>query len=106
MNLLLLRLTQVSNGRAPSRLVHHQPSDEFSAVQNRSLFGEIFRFSDKTSVSLRLLDPATLAVALIESVLFDQSPRMDSTDMEKWIIGLVQLLPIYSPVDGVSSRNS
>jgi len=105
MMLLLLRLIEFSTGRTPSRLLRNQPSDEFSTMQNRSLCGEIFRVSHNTPVSLRSFDPARLSTDLARSVLFQQSPKMDSTDVEKWRTDLTRLLPIDSPAHDVSSRD-
>ncbi len=105
MILLLLRLIEFSTGRTSSRLLRNQPSDKFSAMQNRSLCGEIFRVSHNTPVSLRSFDPARLSTDLARSVIFQQSPKMNSTDVKKWRTGLTRLLLINPPTHGVSSRD-
>lgn len=105
MILLLLRLMEFSTGRTPSRLLRNQPSDKFSAMQNRSLYGEIFRVSHNRPVSLRSFNPERLSTDLARSVLFRQSSKMDSTDVEEWRTGLTRLLPIDPPALGVSARD-
>jgi len=102
---LLLKLIEFSDGRTPSRILRHQPSDRFSAIQNRSLCAEIFRVSSCTFVSFNSFDPARLSIDLPRSVLFHQCPKTDPTDLEKWKTGLTQLLPIDPPAHNVSSRN-
>ena len=102
--LLLLSLIEFSNGRTPSQLLRCQPSNKFSAVQNRSLFGEIFRIPHYRLLSPRPFDPATLSTDLARSVLFDQNPKMDPKSVEKWRHGLALLLPIDPPAHGVSLR--
>ena len=105
MVLLLFRLIALSTGRQPSLLLRNQPSDKFSAMQNRSLYGEIFRVSHNRPVSLRSFNPERLSTDLARSVLFHQSPKMDSTDVEEWRTGLTRLLPIDPPAHGVSARD-
>lgn len=100
--LLLLSLIEFSNGRAPSRLLRYQPSSKFSAAQNRSLCGEIFRIPHYKLLSRKPFDPAKLSTDLARSVLFDQSPKMDPISVKKWRNGLTILLPIDPPVHGVS----
>lgn len=102
--MLLLSLIEFSNGRTPSRLLRYQPSNKFSAVQNRSLFGEIFRISHYRNLSPRPFDPAKLSTDLARSVLFDQNPKMDPMSVEKWRNGLTLLMPIDPPAHGVSLR--
>jgi len=89
----------------PSRLLRHQPSGKFSAVQNRSLLGEPFHVPLDTTVSMRSLDLTNLSTDLARSKLFDRSPKMDPADLKKWIDGLTQHLPIDPPAYGVSSSS-
>ncbi len=103
--LLLVRLIEFSGGRMPSRLLRHQPSGKFSAVQNRSLLGEPFHVPLDTTVSMRSLDLTNLSTDLARSKLFDRSPKMDPADLKKWIDGLTQHLPIDPPAYGVSSSS-
>ena len=102
MELLLFRLIEFSNGRTPSRLLCHQPSDKFSAAQNRSLCGEIFRIPHYKLLSRKSFDPAKLSTDLAPCVLFDQTPKMDPMSVEKWRNGLTLFLPIDPPTHGVS----
>lgn len=100
--MLLLSLVEFSNCRTPSRLLRHQPSKEFSAVQNRSLFGEIFRIPHHRLLSPRSFDPAKLSTDLARSVLFDQTPKMDLMSVENWRNDLMLLMPFDPPAYGVS----
>ena len=104
--LLLFRLIEFSNGRTSSRSIQYQPSGTFSAVQNRSLCGEMFRIPYYRLWSPRPFDPAKLSTDLARSVLFDQNPKIDPMSVEKWRNGLTLLIPIYPPVHGVSLRES
>ncbi|KAL6716953.1 Global transcription regulator sge1 [Lecanora helva] len=99
---LLRSLIYFSNGWTASRLPRSQPSDEFSGVQNRSLFGEIFRISHCGISSPKPLNAAKLSKDLARSVLFDQNPRMDPTRVTKWRDNLMLLLRIDPPAHGVS----
>ena len=102
--LLLFRLIEFSNGRTSSRSIHYQPSGTFSAMQNRSLCGEIFRIPHYRLLSPRPLDPAKLSTDLARSVLFDQNPKINPMSVEKWRNRLTLLMPINPPVHGVSLR--
>jgi len=106
MKLLLLKLIEYSTDRTSSRLLRDQPCKTFSAMQNRSLYGEIFRVSHGNLVSVRPFDPARLSTDLARSVLFQQCPVMDPTDVEKWKSGLARLLPVDPPGHNVGSRDS
>lgn len=83
-------------------LLRYQPSKKFSAAQNRSLCGEIFRIPRYKLLSRKPFDPAKLSTDLARSVLFDQDPKMDPMSVEKWRNGLTLLLPIDPPAHGVS----
>lgn len=100
MKLLLLLLVEFANGSVSSRLLREQPYDTFSAMQNRALYGEIFRFSNDAPLSPRAADPAALSANLTRSTLFEQSPELTSTVVENWIACLMQRLPIDPPVHG------
>ena len=94
MEILLVRLIDFANSRTSSQLLRNQPSDAFSAIQNRSLYREIFRVRDTTPLSRRPVDSASLA----RSVLFYPNSKIDSMRVEKWAFGLAQALPIDPPV--------
>jgi len=104
MMLLLFKLIETSNGPAASRVRRNDPSKEFSAMQNRSLLGEIFRISHDKPASLRQCDPARLSAALARSVPFRSCPGMAPVEVEIWKNGLMQILPINSPAYGVSFK--
>lgn len=100
MKLLLLRLIEFAKGSFPSRLLCNQPYGTFSAMQNRALYGEIFRISNSAPLSPRAADPAVLSVHLTRSALFDQSPKLTPILVDNWIAGLMERLPIDPPVHG------
>ena len=104
MILLLLKLIEASNGRAALRVGFNEPSKGFSAMQNRSLLGEVFRISHNKPASLRQFDPARLSTDLARSALFQRCPNMAPMDVEIWKGGLMQILPIDPPTHIVSSR--
>ena len=106
MILLLLKLIEASNGRAALRVRFNEPSKGFSAMQNRSLLGEVFRVSHNKPASLRQLDPARLSTDLARSFLFQRCPKMALMDVEKRKGGLMQILPIDPPAHVVSSRKT
>ena len=89
MILLLLTLIEASNGRAALRVRFNEPSKGFSAMQNRSLLGEVFHVSHNKPASLRQFDPARLSTVLARSVLFQRCPEMAPMDVEKWKSGLM-----------------
>ncbi len=104
MMLLLLKLIEASNGRPALRVRFNEPSKGFSAMQNRSLLGEVFHVSHNKPASLRQFHPARLSTDLARSVLFQHCPKMAPMDVEKWKGGLMQTLPIDPPAHAVSSR--
>jgi len=100
MKLLLLCLVNFANGNVCSRLPCNQPCDTFSAVQNRALYGEIFRFSNDALLSPRAADPVKLSVFLTGSTLLSRSSELNPKVVENWIARLMQVLPIDPPVHG------
>lgn len=100
MKMLLLRSVEFVDGSVSSRHSRNQPCDTFSAVQNRALYGEIFRFSNNNLLSLQTANPVTLSECLIHSTLFDQIPKLNPTVVGDWIAGLTQSLPTDPPVHG------
>ena len=100
MKLLLLCLVELANGSVSSRLLRNQPYDTFSTIQNRVLYGEIFRFSNDAPLSPRAVDPAVLSIYLTRSKLFKKGPELSPTVVKNWITCLLQRLPIDPPVCG------